>query len=108
MLHVFGQGLPQPKFYFKAQVRPSDFKIQGEKQNALKLLYKGVSLIALNRRDLVEQFLAIEQEAIINKKKIEVEVIGTSEINEYMGYKNIQIKVKQMEMKMTETKSSLF
>ena len=108
MLHVFGQGLPQPKFYFKAQVRPSDFKIQGEKQNALKLLYKGVSLIALNRRDLVEQFLAIEQEAIINKKKIEVEVIGTSEINEYMGYKNIQIKVKQMEMKITETKSSLF
>ena len=108
ILHVFGQGLPQPKFYFKAQVRPSDFKIQGERQNALKLMYKGVALVALNRKDLVEQFIEIEKVATEQKKKIEVEVIGCSEINEFMGYKNIQIKIKQMELRLSEVKSSLF
>ena len=106
MLHVFGQGLPQPKFHFKIQVRPSDFKILGEKQDSLKLMYKGVSLVALKRKELVEAFSDLE--SLNSKNKIEVEVIGSPEINEYMGYKNIQVKVKQMEMKLSEQKSSLF
>lgn len=108
MVHVFGQGLPQPKFYFKLQVRPSDFKIQGERQNGLKLMYKGISFVAFQNRELVEEFLLLEEQAILGKRKISVEIIGSPEINVFNGYRNIQVMIKNIELKLSETKSSLF
>lgn len=108
MKNVFGSGIPQPKFYFNFAIKPSDAKIQGAKEDSLKISNKGITFVAFQNSKLTAQFLELQELAQSTGNKINVEIIGRSEINEWMGYKNVQIMIDDIELSLSEAKTSLF
>ena len=108
MMDVYGNGIPQPKFYFNFDMRPSDAKIMGANRNALKIQYKGVSFIAFRNTELIERYELLCDQCTFSGNKINVEIVGRSEINEWNGYKNVQVQIENIELKISDKKSSLF
>lgn len=108
MKNVFGNGIPQPKFYFNFKIKPSDAKVQGTNEDSIKISCKGITFVAFQNKDLAQQLLELQDLALEDERKINVELIGRSEINEWMGYKNIQIMIDNVELSLSETKNSIF
>lgn len=104
IVDVFGSGIPQPKFHFDFQVRDRDFRIQGKREDSLKIQYNGVVFVSFLNRSLVEQYIELSKECASSKKEIHVECIGRSQINEWMGYKNINIMIDNIELSLCEPK----
>lgn len=106
---VFGQGIPQPNFHFDFQLKSSEFRIQGSRGDILKFQYKGVVFIIFFAKEQVEHYLQLAEQCLIQKKDIHVECIGKASINEYMGYRNINITLDGLEMGLCDAKiKSLF
>lgn len=106
---VFGQGIPQPMFHFKFQLKPSDFRIQGSRSDSLKFQYKGVVFVKFFAKDLVEQYEVLTAQCLKNRKEICVECAGKATINEYKGYRNLNILLDNLELSLAEPKvRSLF
>ena len=106
---VFGQGISQPVFHFDFQLKPSDFRIQGSRGDSLKFQYKGIVFVAFFAKDHVERYLELSEICLKNKKEIHVECVGKAGINEYMGYRNINITLDGLELTLCDPKvRSLF
>ena len=104
MVDVFGYGIPQPKFHFDFQVKASDFRVQGVRGDSLKVQYKGVVFVAFLNKDLVNQYMDLNEKCLKYHKEIKVELIGRSQINEYKGFKNINIMIDNIELSLAEPK----
>lgn len=104
MMQVYGNGIPQPKFYFSFNITSSDARVQGKEGDSLKISYRGVTFVVFKNRELVEHFFKLSE---INNS-IKVEIVGRSQINEWMGYKNIQIMIDAIELKGSTNSINLF
>lgn len=106
---VFGQGIPQPVFHFDFQIKPSDFRIQGSRGDSLKFQYKGIVFVIFFAKDQVDKYLKLSEQCLKQKKEIHVECIGKASINEYKGYRNINITLDGLELSLCDPKvRSLF
>lgn len=108
MMEVYGNGIPQPKFYFEFDVRPSDVMIMGPKANNIKIQYKGTTFIIFRCEALIEEFNDIAKVCLIENRKVNVKVIGCPKINEYNGYRNIQVGINQIEIRVSDKKNGGF
>ena len=107
MKNVFGNGIPQPKFYFNFTIGINDARIQGANMDSLKISSKGVTFVMFKNKDLCNQWEKLQEQIEQIGGRVRVEIIGRSEINEWQGYKNVQIMVDKIEMNWEE-KLSLF
>ena len=108
MMSTFGNGIPQPKFYFDFDIRVSDVMIMGSKGNNIKIQYKGTTFVVFKCEDLIERYNDIAKLCLAENRKLNVKVIGCPKINEYNGYKNIQISVNQIELEVSEKRNGGF
>lgn len=104
MIDVFGYGIPQPKFHFNFQVKTTDFRVQGARGDSLKIQYKGVVFIAFLNKDLVNKYMDLNEKCLKSHKEIKVELIGRSQINDYNGFKNVNIMIDNIELTLAEPK----
>lgn len=104
IVDVFGYGIPQPKFHFEFQVRASDFRVQGSRGDSLKVQYKGVVFVSFLNKDLVNRYMDLNEKCLKYNKDIKVELIGRSQINEYNGFKNINIMIDNIELSLADSK----
>lgn len=108
MFRVYGNGIPEPSFYFDFNVRPSDCRVMGKDANSLRIQYKGITFIAFKDSELVAKFNSLAEFSERNNCKINVKVIGAPSINEWMGYRNVQIQSRQIELELSAKRLSLF
>jgi single-stranded-DNA-specific exonuclease len=98
--HIYGNGIPEPKFHFEFSARDIDFRIQGQHEDSLKISHDGITLIAFHCVPLIESYKKICTEYPNNELK--VEVIGTASINTWNGYDNVQIIIKEAELSVSD------
>lgn len=108
MFRTYGNGIPEPTFYFDFNIRPSDARTMGANETSLSIQYKGIRFIVFKNEELVSQFKKISEFCTKNGLKINVKVLGAPVINEWNGYKNVQIQTRQIELAISNKKSSLF
>ena len=108
MFRVYGNGIPEPSFYFDFNVRPSDCRIMGKDNNSLRIQYKGITFVAFKDNELVEKYNSLSEFCLRNNLKINVKVIGAPSINEWQGYKNIQIQSRQIQLELSNKRNGLF
>lgn len=104
IIDVFGNGIPQPKFHFEFQVRDRDIRVQGKKEDSLKISHNGVCFVSFQNKKLVERYLEVADQAFQEGKEIKIECIGRSQINEWQGYQNINIMIDNIELSVCEPK----
>jgi hypothetical protein len=75
-MHVYGNGIPQPKFHFEFIVDADDCRVQ--KNNSFKINYRGLTFFARRNEDLVNRY----QDLSLLGRNLKVEIIGRSQINE--------------------------
>lgn len=102
---TFGQGMEQPKFYFKFQVPPSEFRVQGSRQDSLKIGYKNVSFVCFQNKEIVAQYWEMYEKSLKTKEELQVECIGKAVINEYQGYRNLNVMIESIELNLVPQKS---
>jgi single-stranded DNA-specific DHH superfamily exonuclease len=108
MFRTYGNGIPEPTFYFDFNIRPSDARTMGANETSLSIQYKGIRFIVFKNEELISQFKEISEFCVKNGLKINVKVLGAPVINEWNGYKNVQIQTRQIELSISNKKSSLF
>lgn len=104
MERIYGNGIPEPKFHLEFDAKSSDFRIQGSNNDSLKISHNGTTLIKFKCADLISEYKKLAKTPF---SKIHVEVIGTSSINSWNGYDNVQIKIQEIELTEVE-ETSLF
>jgi single-stranded-DNA-specific exonuclease len=108
MYRVYGNGIPEPKFFFNFNIRPSDARVIGTDSTSLRIQYKGITFVTFKNAELIKQFNEISSFCNKNGLKINVQIAGAPSINEWQGYKNVQIQSRQIEIGISNKKSSLF
>lgn len=91
VIHIYGNGIPQPKFAFELNVSKDSIRVMGKKNNAIKFSVGGVDFLKFNAGELVE---------FINTTKADIikfTVIGRAQINEWRGYRTPQIMIDEMD-----------
>lgn len=104
IIDVFGYGIPQPKFHFSFQVKSTDFRVQGSRGDSLKIQYKGIVFISFLNKELINHYMDLNEKCLKNHKEIKVELIGRSQINDYKGFKNVNIMIDNIELTLAEPK----
>lgn len=104
MERIYGNGIPEPKFHLSFDAKASDFRVQGSNNDSLKISHNGATLIKFKCADLISEYKKLAKTPF---SKIHVEVIGTSSINSWNGYDNVQIKIQEIELTEVE-ETSLF
>ena len=89
---IYGNGIPQPCYAFELVVPRDSFKIMGARKDTMKLSFDGIDFIKFKAAKEIEQL----ENTTTNYVK--VSLIGTSQINEYMGYRKVQVKINEMEI----------
>lgn len=102
---TFGQGMEQPKFYFKFQVPPSECRVQGSRQDSLKIGYKNVSFVCFQNKEIVAQYWEMYEKSLKTKEELQVECIGKAVINEYQGYRNLNVMIENIELSLVPQKT---
>lgn len=92
---IWTSSIQEPKFAFDINYTIGDIRIMGENKDCLKINYGGIAFVALKCPELVEALTAQSQGHIT--------IIGTPTINEYNGYKNIQVMIDDIEIFKEET-----
>ena len=96
VIHIYGNGIPQPKFAFELNVSKDSIRIMGKNNDAIKFSIGGVDFLRFRAKDLVE---------FINTTKADIikfTVIGRAQINEWMGRKTPQIMIDEMDYSAVE------
>ena len=81
--HLYGAGIPQPKFAFTFDLNPSNLKSMGKNGNTMKITHSGIDFIMFNAEKPLRQ--------LKNLPMAKITIIGRSQINEYMGRSNVQV-----------------
>ncbi|RLI51917.1 hypothetical protein DRO61_01160, partial [Candidatus Bathyarchaeota archaeon] len=91
VIHIYGNGIPQPKFAFELNVSKDSIRIMGKKNDAIKFTVGGVDFLKFRAGKLVE---------FINNTNADIikfTVIGRAQINEWRGYRTPQIMIDEMD-----------
>jgi len=95
---IYGQGIPEPNIYFNFSAHVGDCRIQGSKRNSFKIQHNGVGFVAFNCPELIAKYEKITSNSNLSDL-LNVEIIGTANINKWNGYKNVQIFIKDIDFK---------
>ena len=89
--YIYGNSIPQPKFCFDFNFTPSDVQFMGAEKNSVKISADGVSFVAFKDDELTLQLNSMPYGG-------HATIIGYPSINEWMGRKNIQIMIEDIEV----------
>jgi len=88
---IWGQGnLPPLILIDNIELQLDEIQIMGAKQNTLKFNVNGVAFIKFYATDFIESLKGLDS--------IRLRIIGEPKINEYQGYKNNQILIREYEI----------
>lgn len=90
-MHLYGNGIPQPKFGFTLNVGSSAIRTMGKNQNTVRISVGGVDFLMFNATDLVEKL------KVSNSPMYKFTIIGRAQINEWNGKKTPQIMVDEVD-----------
>lgn len=105
IVDTFGQGMEQPKFYFKFQVPLSECRVLGARQDSLKIEYKNVSFVYFQDKELIAQYWEMYEKSLKTKEELQVECIGKAAINVFQGYRNLNVIVENIELSLVPQKT---
>ena len=105
IVDTFGQGMEQPKFYFKFQVPLSECRVIGARQDSLKIEYKNVSFVYFQDKELIAQYWEMYEKSLKTKEELQVECIGKAAINVFQGYRNLNVIVENIELSLVPQKT---
>lgn len=105
IVDTFGQGMEQPKFYFKFQVPLSECRVLGARQDSLKIEYKNVSFVYFQDKELIAQYWEMYEKSLKTKEELQVECIGKAAINIFQGYRNLNVIVENIELSLVPQKT---
>ena len=89
---IYGQNNSEPLIYVKnINLTSNDYQVIGSKGDTLRFTKFGVTYIKFQAKDLIEQ--------LSQHKEVQLEIVGTTNINEWMGNFTPQIMIKNYEVK---------
>jgi single-stranded-DNA-specific exonuclease len=103
---LYGNSIPQPKFAFKFFLNKDLVKVMGKSMNTIKFNYGNLSFLKFNASDIIEELGILQDDLFSNtSKNLEVTIVGRSQINEFNGYKNIQVVIDNFSSKEVDRKN---
>ena len=96
VMNIYGNGIAQPKFAFEFSIPASAIKLMGKKRNAMKFNIGDINLIKFREKEGAE---LVNNN---NSSTINVKCVGRSQINEFRGFKNVQIILDYLDMEVEE------
>lgn len=95
---LWGKGMPEPTFYFDAEVNRSAVQILGKNRNTIKISSDGIDLIKFFADSgMIDSLTAHE--------KFRLEAIYKPNVNEYMGIESAQGFIEKFEVTPIEEKT---
>ena len=88
--HLYGAGIPQPKFAFTLDVTSDQVRSMGKDNGTMKIFQNGVDFIMFKAKEPLEQ--------IMKSKENIITIVGRSQINEYNGNQSIQVVIDEIEI----------
>lgn len=89
---IYGQNNSEPLIYIKnINLTSNDYQVIGSKGDTLRFTKFGVTYIKFQAKDLIEQ--------LSQHKEVQLEIVGTTNINEWMGNFTPQIMIKNYEVR---------
>lgn len=92
VVHLYGNGIPQPKFGFQLKVADSSIRIIGKKENTLAFTVGGVDFIKFGA-DKIIQKMKESPSTLFN-----FTAVGRAQINEWGGKKTPQIMIDEIDV----------
>ena len=89
--HIYGNGIPQPKFAFELKVAKDAISFIGKKQETLKIFLNGVEYIKFRSKDLIEEMKEV------NADLYNLRFVGRAQVNEWNGKVTPQIIIDDIE-----------
>lgn len=88
---LYGNSIPQPKFAFTLKgYSDGDYRVMGKNLDSVKISHDGVDFVAFKDISLVHELGA--------HKGGDITLVGRPQVNEWMGRKNIQIMIDEIEV----------
>ena len=94
--HIYGMGIPQPKFAFELKLDRHAFNTIGKREDTVKFRVNGVDFLKFRDKDLAE-FIKNT-----NAPAIKATVVGRAQINEWGGNITPQIMIDGIEVEEIE------
>jgi len=91
VIHIYGNGIPQPKFAFELNVSKDSIRVMGKKNDAIKFTVGGVDFLRFRAGELVKFINSTTADII------KFTVIGRGQINEWRGNRTPQIMIDEMD-----------
>jgi single-stranded DNA-specific DHH superfamily exonuclease len=92
--HLYGMGIPQPKFAFEIFITRDMVNIIGKERNTIKFNYNNIEFIKFGARDIIAELFQEGDDGFVDiNPKLRVKIIGRSQYNEFNGTKTLQIMV---------------
>ena len=91
-IHLYGNGIPQPKFAFDLRIAKDSIRFMGKNNDTMKFSAMGVDFIKFRCKDLIEE---IEES---NTHLFNIRAVGRSQINEWRGNETTQIMIDEIEL----------
>ena len=94
-LELFGKGLPSPMFCFNFKINSSDIQCY---PTVCRMLVDNITFIKFFPTKKFKEDFHLEK-----NEKLDVTVVGTLGINEYNGYRNMQVLIQDYEVKIDKS-----
>ena len=91
-IHLYGNGIPQPKFAFDLRVARDAIRFMGKSSDTMKFSIAGVDFIKFRCKNLVEEIIESDSHLF------NVKVVGRSQVNEWNGKKTAQVIMDEIEI----------
>ncbi len=91
-IHIYGNGIPQPKFAFELLIDKSSISFLGKNSNTIKTRVAGVDFIKFNSKAVADE---IEK---VKTPFIKMTLIGRAQINTWGGNITPQIMIDEIEV----------
>ena len=85
---LYGNSIPAPLFAFDFNIKAEEMKVLGAKQSTVKFSHEGVDFITFEGADLIQQ--------IHEKGSGHLQIIGRPQINEFNGWRNLQVNIEDV------------
>lgn len=92
--HLWGQGNKEPIIVVEnLHIPKSSISVIGAKKNTIKIVFNGMIYMIFQATDLIEQIDSYD------KNELNINIVGTANINKYGGRETPQIYVREIEIK---------
>lgn len=89
--HLYGNGIPQPKFMFDLLITASDIQVMGKGQNTLKISRGGLEFIKFWATEDIEKLMS-------GNGMMKVRLVGRPDLNVFRGKESPQVKLEYIEI----------